>query len=108
MLQLSQILPIDFFFPCPLPLVFLKEKFFWWGGVNVYFLAKLSYLIFLLQPWNQPFPLGSWFLLLMNGLKDQDLGASCAHVLSAVRVFSLDSLLLRGLPRSSKVSSISF
>lgn len=30
------------------------------------------------QPYNQPFLQGVWFLLLVNGVRNQDLGAGCA------------------------------
>lgn len=37
-----------------------------WWGVIPYFLTKLSYFVFLLQPWNQALPLGAWFLLVVK------------------------------------------
>ena len=82
----------------------------WWGVIPC-FLTKLSYFVFLLQPWNQPLPLGAWFLLLVNGIKDQDLG--CWLYSGLLGSFSkpypfLDSFLLRGLTWSSEVSMNSF
>lgn len=106
--QLPQILPVDS--SCPAVPLFFFFFLIWWGVIP-YFLTKLSYFVFLLQPWNQPPPLGAWFLLLVNGIKDQDLG--CRLYSGLLGSFSkpypfLDSFLPRGLTWSSEVSMNSF